>query len=120
MIELSQGGQRVFAPVTALWIFSIPLMDTISIIFRRIINGRSPFNPDREHLHHFFQSLGYSDRKALLIIIAMSVVMASIGIWSEYSDISEWKMFALFIFIFVLYLLGVMYAWRLKRLIKKM
>jgi UDP-GlcNAc:undecaprenyl-phosphate GlcNAc-1-phosphate transferase len=119
LVDLSQGEQRAFAPVTALWIFAVPLIDTVAIMLRRIFKGQSPFKPDREHLHHFFMRVGYSDRKALLLITVTSTLMAVIGIWSELNGVSEWKMFVLFVTIFLLYLFGIMHAWHVIKVVKR-
>ncbi len=37
-----------------------PLIDMVSVIFRRIMNKKSPFRPDREHFHHRLKDLGLS------------------------------------------------------------
>jgi len=108
----SQSETISFNPVTALWVFAIPLIDTMSIILRRILNGKSPFKPDSGHLHHFLQRIGYSDKVTLMIIVSLSFIMASIGIWAELSAVLEWKMFVVFIVVFLGYFLGIMYAWK--------
>ncbi len=50
----TQGEEASFRPVTALWICAIPLMDMLAIVIRRYRKGKSPFKPDRDHLHHIF------------------------------------------------------------------
>ena len=60
LVDLSQGVNRSFAPVTALWIFSVPLIDFFSTICRRIVKKQSPFKPDRGHLHHILIQKGFS------------------------------------------------------------
>ena len=63
LVSFSQGDNLIFSPVTALWIFSVPLIDTIFVMSRRFANGKSPFEPDRKHLHHFFIQSGRTDRE---------------------------------------------------------
>lgn len=53
--ETERGEHRAFTPVTALYLFGLPLLDGGSLIVRRILRGRSPFAADREHLHHILQ-----------------------------------------------------------------
>lgn len=62
-----------------LWAAAIPIADTLSLMVRRLMRGRSPFAPDRTHLHHIIQRVGFSVRMALLIIIAESLVLAIFG-----------------------------------------
>ena len=119
LISFSQGDDKIFSPVTALWIYSIPLIDTISIMIRRVSHGKSPFSPDREHLHHFFLRSGRTDREALLIIATFSAMMAFIGIVMELNEIPERFMFLLFIFIAFIYYLALKHAWKLMKIVKK-
>jgi len=119
LIALSQGDSIAFRPVTALWLLAIPLIDTFTIMSRRIIKGKSPFKADREHLHHFFVRSGISDRKALLIIVLLSSSIAFLGFWMEVNNVAEWKMFALFVLLFLLYLFITIHAWKVMKFIKQ-
>ena len=67
MIDLSQGGQAVMAPITALWIMALPLMDTITVMIRRLRAGQSPFAGDRQHLHHLLLATGRTDARVTAI-----------------------------------------------------
>ncbi|MBU2870848.1 UDP-N-acetylglucosamine--undecaprenyl-phosphate N-acetylglucosaminephosphotransferase [Colwellia sp. E2M01] len=100
----TQGEQASFRPVTALWICAIPLMDMLAIVVRRYRNGKSPFKPDRDHLHHILQRVGLTSNQALLIISIVAVVMSTFGIAGEYFNISESIMFVSFLFVFVCYI----------------
>jgi UDP-GlcNAc:undecaprenyl-phosphate GlcNAc-1-phosphate transferase len=117
LITLSQGDEskRLFAPVTALWMFAIPLMDTVSIMIRRIVKKQSPFYPDRDHLHHIVMRMGYSDKHALGVIIALSVVLATFGVWMELNGISEFTSFTLFLVFSFIYLLFLLRIWKMIR-----
>ena len=99
----TQGEQASFKPVTALWICAIPLMDMLAIVVRRYKNGKSPFKPDRDHLHHILQRVGFSSRQTLIIISTIAVAMSGIGLAGEYFNISEAVMLSGFLVTFVLY-----------------
>ena len=99
----TQGEQASFRPVTALWICAIPLMDMLAIVIRRVKNGRSPFKPDRDHLHHLLLKFGFSATQALMIITLLSVCMSSIGILGEYILIHDAILLIMFVVIFMLY-----------------
>ena len=113
LISFSQGDESIFLPVTALWIFAIPLIDTATIMIRRISKRKSPFSADREHLHHYFLLTGWSDRQTLIIIIIFSILMAIIGILLEMLGISERFMFFLFMTIAFIYFFALRYLWNL-------
>jgi len=101
----TQGEQASFKPVTALWICAIPLMDMLAIVVRRYNNGKSPFKPDRDHLHHILQRVGFSSRQTLIIISTVAVALSGIGLAGEYFNISEAVMLLCFLAMFFIYLL---------------
>ncbi|PKG82229.1 undecaprenyl-phosphate alpha-N-acetylglucosaminyl 1-phosphate transferase [Colwellia sp. 75C3] len=103
----TQGDQASFRPVTALWICAIPLMDMLSIVVRRYKNGKSPFKPDRDHLHHILQRAGLSSRQTLVAISSVAALMSAVGLAGEYFSIAESVMLTSFIFIFVCYVMAI-------------
>lgn len=52
----------------ALLVLGVPIIDTFWIIVRRLTQGRSPFSPDRSHIHHRLLDLGLSHRDTVLVI----------------------------------------------------
>lgn len=55
-------------PAVAVGILVIPLFDTLRVFTLRILKGRSPFHPDRTHIHHLLLDLGYSHLQATGIL----------------------------------------------------
>lgn len=111
--------RQVFTPITAVWILAIPLMDTVALMLRRVRKGRSPFSPDREHLHHILQHAGFSQCQTVAIVWLLSSLFAAIGVAGWWLGVPEYAMFYGFAAVFVLYLYGVMHAWKLMKLIRK-
>ena len=109
----TQSESASFRPVTALWIIAIPLMDMIAIMVRRIRKGQSPFQADREHLHHISLRLGLSSRESLLLISALACIFACIGIIGEYLLIPDVIMLLLFLALFATYLYLLQHIWRI-------
>jgi len=99
----TQGEKASFRPVTALWICAIPLMDMLAIVMRRYRKGKSPFKPDRDHLHHILQRAGLSSRQTLMVITVSSVVMSMIGVLGEYFQVAESVQLVSFLLMFILY-----------------
>lgn len=99
----TQGENASFRPVTALWICAIPLMDMLAIVIRRYKNGRSPFKPDRDHLHHILLRAGLNSKQTLIVISMVASLFSLIGLLGEYLQLSESTMLLGFIFTFVVY-----------------
>ena len=54
----------------------LPLLDFGMAVLRRLHAGKSPFSPDRKHLHHRMLDMGHSDRDAVLIFYAWTAVIS--------------------------------------------
>lgn len=120
LLLASQNGTTApLRPVTALWLIAVPLMDMVAIMIRRIRRGDSPFKPDREHLHHIFQRLGFSSNQTLAIICIIAVFYASFGIYGEVANIPEYIMFILFLVLFLIYFIFINNVWRITAYIRK-
>jgi UDP-GlcNAc:undecaprenyl-phosphate GlcNAc-1-phosphate transferase len=83
IIQGSQHPNPIMTPTLVLWVIALPLYDSICIMMRRIHKGKSPFAPDREHLHHVLPMKGFSINETLLIILASSLLLAGTAIVSS-------------------------------------
>ena len=119
LLSSQKGVNPPLRPVTALWLIAIPLMDMAAIMIRRIRRGCSPFKPDREHLHHIFQRLGFSPRQALVAICTIASVFAATGIYSEEVQVPEYIMFYAFIVCFAIYVTFLSNIWRITAALKR-
>ena len=64
----------------ALLVLGIPIIDTFWIIVRRVAGGRSPFTPDRGHIHHRLLDLGLSHRQTVVLIYAICVGLGALSL----------------------------------------
>jgi UDP-GlcNAc:undecaprenyl-phosphate GlcNAc-1-phosphate transferase len=60
----------------ALLVLGVPIIDTFWIIVRRISEGRSPFKPDRTHIHHRLLDMGLSHRQTVVAIYGICLGLA--------------------------------------------
>ncbi|HBI14640.1 MAG TPA: undecaprenyl/decaprenyl-phosphate alpha-N-acetylglucosaminyl 1-phosphate transferase [Desulfobulbaceae bacterium] len=72
-----QFATAMLIPVIAL---GVPLIDTLWAPLRRFALGRKMFQPDSGHLHHQLLRLGYSQRRAVLILYAFTIVLGLVSI----------------------------------------
>jgi UDP-GlcNAc:undecaprenyl-phosphate GlcNAc-1-phosphate transferase len=111
--------RNVFTPITAIWILAIPLLDTTTLMIRRVLKGRSPFEADRTHLHHILQRVGFTAGQTVAIIYALSLVLAAIGVIGWWLHVPEYVMFYGFMTLFGLYLYGMLHAWKLMKKMRR-
>jgi len=62
------------APAVAIGILILPIYDTLRVFVMRIITGRSPFSPDRNHIHHLLIDSGLSHMKATAILLIVNIL----------------------------------------------
>lgn len=60
------------AILVAFSLLLVPCLDVIRVVMRRVRNGKSPFLPDKTHIHHKFLAMGYTPRKAMIAILCIS------------------------------------------------
>ena len=64
----------------ALLVLGVPIIDTFWIIVRRLSQGRSPFSPDRHHIHHRLLDLGLSHRQTVFVIYGLCLTLAVLAL----------------------------------------
>jgi len=88
----------------ALLVLGVPIIDTFWIIVRRLSQGRSPFTPDRSHIHHRLLDLGLSHRQTVLVIYGICLVLALLalllsGVSQLYAFVGVFLAFGLVLFL---------------------
>lgn len=75
---LANGLFPFFVPVLLIpAVAAVPFIDMLLAVWRRTNQGRSPFSPDKQHLHHRLLELGHSTRRAVLIMYFWVGLLAS-------------------------------------------
>lgn len=59
----------------------VPSFDVIRVVMLRIRNGKSPFEADKNHIHHKFLAMGFTPRKTLITILLISCSFSAINIF---------------------------------------
>ena len=84
LVHFSQGAHPVnrfptilplIIPV-AIWI--IPYTDMLLAVVRRTMKGMSPFDADRQHLHHRLQNMGHSHRQTVLLMYLWAALFSGL------------------------------------------
>jgi len=101
--RMSQGSESTLSAIAAGWIFGLPLIDTISVIVRRVANGQSPFKAGRDHLHHKLLLSGVPNNKVVLIMVIAHTCLVAVGLLINQYRFLEFGMFWLFVVTVVAY-----------------
>jgi UDP-GlcNAc:undecaprenyl-phosphate/decaprenyl-phosphate GlcNAc-1-phosphate transferase len=67
------------APAIGFTILMIPLLDTLRVFSIRIFFRRSPFSPDRNHVHHLLLDRGLSHRSIALILVSLNILFVGMA-----------------------------------------
>ncbi len=104
-ILVSQGEACAISPVLPLLILGLPILDTITVMTIRIKEKRSPFSPDKNHLHHQLMSLGLKHFEAVGVIYLIQVaLMISAYVFRFESDLFLLLFYGLFSSLVIAYL----------------
>jgi UDP-N-acetylmuramyl pentapeptide phosphotransferase/UDP-N-acetylglucosamine-1-phosphate transferase len=77
-IEMGNGTGQPFGnvgPSVTLGILFVPLFDTLRVFTLRALAGKSPFAPDKNHVHHRIMALGFSQISTVLLLGLLSAVV---------------------------------------------
>ena len=79
----------------------VPCFDVVRVYLHRVRNGKNPFLPDKNHIHHKLLAIGMRQRTAMVTIVLSSTVLTFLNIlFSAYinsslllcMDIALWTM----------------------------
>ena len=118
-ITLSQGEDRVISPAAALWFLMLPIYDAVSMMARRLLKRRSPFEADREHLHHIFLMAGFSVGETVTLMTGIAIGGVVIGLGGTYLGVSDIYLAAFFLFVGMFYNWAMRRAWRVMRFLRR-
>jgi UDP-GlcNAc:undecaprenyl-phosphate GlcNAc-1-phosphate transferase len=94
---ISSATAGLIKPVVALYLFAIPLTDSVSVFAGRVRRRISIAQPGRDHWHHLLIDGGLSARQATLLIGSIAIMIAVVGLVMNHRDVSESTMFYFFI-----------------------
>ena len=71
------------SPAVTLGVLFVPLFDTLRVFILRMAAGRSPFSPDKNHIHHRIMAMGFAQIGTVLILLLLNavVILVVINFW---------------------------------------
>lgn len=95
------------APSVAICVLLVPLFDTMRVVLTRIKKGVSPFQPDKNHIHHLLLKIGLKHRQVTFVLLIISLAFICLGIIGR-----NWSIGLLVLIVFLLACILTYILWR--------
>lgn len=98
-----------------LFVFTIPVIDSVRVYADRILRGKSPFKADKTHIHHHLLQLGLSHKKITFTFVLINVLTFIIQylFFENYSIYTSLISFLAFISIFkIIKMMNLFITWK--------
>lgn len=86
------------APIIAVAILILPIVDTLNVILVRLVNKKSLFEADKNHIHHKLLSLNLTHRRSTFYILVYYLFIISVSYYFRHINVN--------LLLFIILLLG--------------
>jgi len=112
VIVLTQKSNTVLSPAIALFLLGLPIIDTVLVMSQRVREGRSPFSPDNNHIHHKLLQVGLDHYAAVLAIYLVQALLVTAAYFLRYHTDSAVLGLYFSLFVAVLVAFHLVARWR--------
>ncbi len=104
-VLLTQIIDTDISPAIALLLLGIPIIDIITVLWKRLSAGSNPFLATKNHIHHRLLDRGFAHKESVVVLYSAHTFLVVSGIWLR--DASDWIILvfyftiAIFIFFFL-------------------
>ena len=96
-IVLTDPARGPYSPALISFIWGLPILDTAGVMIQRLLEHRSPFVADKNHVHHKLLGFGLSHREAVMVIYGLQALLVSLAFQLRWqSDIAVMAIYAFF------------------------
>jgi UDP-GlcNAc:undecaprenyl-phosphate/decaprenyl-phosphate GlcNAc-1-phosphate transferase len=101
-IFLVERVNQALSPALPLLLLGLPILDTLWVFTLRVAAGRSPFSPDRKHIHHQLLDLGFRQHEAVSLMYLLHGGLICVGFYLRYeSDVLVASVYVVFCIVLV-------------------
>ena len=115
-IYLVENVYVTLNPALPLLLLGLPVLDTLMVMSQRIYIGKSPFSPDKRHIHHRLLALGFSHAEAVSCIYALQSLFLLAAFLLRYQ--SDFAVLGVYLLIcgtiLALFMVAKQLGWRLR------
>lgn len=106
--EVPEAFHMNAAPAVAICVLTVPIFDTIRVSLTRIKQHRSPFKPDKNHIHHLLLRTGLNHIQTTCVLLSVSLVFIGLAILGR-----NWNNWLLLFVDFALATILTLILWRI-------
>lgn len=93
-VALTQDPEAPLSAALPLLLLGVPVIDTLAVMSKRLLQGRSPFRADRNHIHHRLLALGLHHHEAVMTMYALQGLLLVCAWFLRYhSDLASVAVF---------------------------
>jgi UDP-GlcNAc:undecaprenyl-phosphate GlcNAc-1-phosphate transferase len=85
-LVLTQDKSLPYSASLPLLLVGVPVIDTLTVMTERVLDGKSPFQADRTHVHHRLLSLGFDHNEAVMVIYGAQAVLLVLAWYFRYAS----------------------------------
>jgi UDP-GlcNAc:undecaprenyl-phosphate GlcNAc-1-phosphate transferase len=85
-IRATQSASSEISAAIPILLLAVPILDTLSVMVQRIAEGRSPFSPDKNHIHHKLLAMGFGHHEAVMLIYVVQGALFVIAYFMRYES----------------------------------
>jgi UDP-GlcNAc:undecaprenyl-phosphate GlcNAc-1-phosphate transferase len=111
-IDIARLYPQIISPAATLWFLAVPIFDTVTMMIRRISDGRSPFQADSEHLHHLLVRSGMTVGETIGTMCVLQALGCGVGLLVTYFGVPDTWVALGFLLTGIVYLLLMKSAWK--------
>ena len=119
-LEIAQVPGRSISPMGIAWVLVLPVLDTLSLMIRRVLRGQNPFQADRNHLHHILGRAGFTPAQSAAVLILLSLALGGVGVIGSTIGVPDIVLGIALVGVAVAHYLFVRYAWRSTRALRRL
>ncbi|MDT8388840.1 MAG: MraY family glycosyltransferase, partial [Thiogranum sp.] len=116
-ILLTQKTNTALNPLLPLFLLGVPIVDTAIVMLRRLREGRSPFSPDKGHIHHRLLALGMAHYEAVAVIYLAQMIFIGAALLLRYE--ADLVVFGVYVGLFAAIVMAFAFAsasgWQVRR-----
>jgi UDP-GlcNAc:undecaprenyl-phosphate/decaprenyl-phosphate GlcNAc-1-phosphate transferase len=74
-VALTQDAEMPYSAALPVLLLGLPILDTLTVMVRRVVEGRSPFSADDRHLHHRLLARGFDHFESVALIYLLQALL---------------------------------------------